>query len=143
MLFSLATSSLLMGAHALKKERVRDYLIPAPTLKSPEIIYPLDKLGAVKRRSCTDCGLTVRWLRQNIFSWSDSDKGNCTVLDCCRKVVSICTCCTYFQLHKSKAFLSSWENGFCAQRSLFIFHLLCTPSLFPFSTFWLSFPLSF
>lgn len=43
-----------MGTHALKKERVRDYLIPAPTWKSPEIIYPFDKLGAVKRRTCTD-----------------------------------------------------------------------------------------
>lgn len=60
--------------------------------------------------------------------------------------LSIFTCCTCFRTHLPAVGFSAWENGLCAQGSVFILHLLCIPSplflVLPLSAFSLSLPLS-
>lgn len=88
-----------MGGHPLQRERVRDYLIPAPTFKSPEIIYPLDTWCCVKKKRYCNWPRCQVAETEDVFSWSDSDK---------RRVLQKCFCPPEHAAH-----ISHYINPWC------------------------------
>lgn len=122
------------------RERARDYLIPAPTFKSPEIIYPLHTRCCVKNIRYYDVTvLTVRWHRHRMM-FSDVP----TVWFWWRRSVIGILCLTAHAAHISH-YINPWcfpVHGkicvLCSKVSLhFSFTLHCpsffSPDLFSFS----------